>query len=110
MTDESLEKKLNESNIIELEKWKQTHELENADKSLKRYFNVLDFHELISESESLANEISKDDNYSQRLAKQSKVLIHELSRRIGPESLGLSYVLSNMVKKIESKLKNISKH
>lgn len=104
------EKNIPASNVTSLEQWKKEKEASHNETGLKRYFNLLDFYDLITESESLAEEISDEKKYNQSQAKKSKALIGEMAERVGAESVGLASLISQMTKKIEQKIKNISKN
>lgn len=93
----------NLENILPFDQWKKTLGSGLEGKSLKKYLKVLSFHDLVTEYQSIIQEL-KNSPLNSELTQKSKLILKEFSDRLGEHSVGVSDSLSEMRSKIEKKI------
>lgn len=102
-------KNVEKANVISLSQWRNEKAQESESESLKRYMNVLSFHDLIHESQGVIAEI-KSSNVNQDLQERSKGLLDEFHNRLASEEPSdWSRALGEMKKRLEKTLAEFGK-
>lgn len=106
-------KKHENPNVISISKWKNEKAKNAESESLKKYMNVLSFHDLIHESQGVIAEI-KSSPVNQDLQERSKGLLDEFHNRLSLEENAhgpsdWSRALSEMKKRLEKTLGDLGK-
>mgnify|MGYP006304641911 CR=1 FL=1 len=98
-----------ETNVIDILHWEQEHSHKREEKSLQSYFHVLSFNELLDESRDIFQSLRHNGAYCQDLALKARLIINEISERIGLDSHGMSKELAHMKKELEKRIQKIEK-
>ncbi len=86
------------SNIIHIEQWKT----EKKENSFCDYLKVLNFNDLINESNALISEI-KNQKPGQDLVSKTKLMMNEFATRLEKESKHLADSVIDLTKSIDKK-------
>lgn len=91
------------NNVLSLKEWKK--QIENAveESSMKDYFNVLSFNDLINETKLVVNELN-DKPLSEEITKKSRLILKEFNERLEKESDGFAKVLTLLRENVEEKI------
>ena len=95
---------LNKENVIVLNAFKKNQELIQEEKSVKAYFKLLGFNELVSEANSMIIEI-QNKTMNNDLALRSKTIVREFKTRSSAANPLMAKALGQISQNIE---KNIS--
>jgi hypothetical protein len=88
-------------NLVSLEEWKNT----KKDNCFSDYLKVLNFSDLVTESNALINEI-KDQDSGNDLISKTKLMMNEFATRLEKESKHLADTVFDMKKNIDNKKDN----
>ena len=84
-------------NLVNLDQWKNT----KRENSFSDYLKVLNFNDLVNESNALINEI-KGQEPGQDLISKTKLMMNEFATRLEKESKNLAETVFDMKKKLDS--------
>lgn len=84
-------------NLVNLDEWKNA----KRDNSFSDYLKVLNFNDLVTESNALINEIKNDQTASDLIGK-TKLMMNEFANRLEKESKHLADSVIEMKKNIEN--------
>lgn len=94
-----LSKKSAHGNITNLAQWK----IEKSENNFSDYLKVLNFNELMNESEFLIEEMKQDSNSSFDILNRTKLMMNEFTERLEKESRQLAHSVKELKKEIENK-------
>ena len=95
--------------VISITQWKDEKAKKQESESLKRYMNVLSFHDLIHESQGVIHEI-KTSPVDKDLTERSRGLLDEFHNRLSEEETSdWSKALGDMRKRLEKTLTDLGK-
>lgn len=90
---------IDSENLVSLDDWKN-HKKES---NFSDYLKVLSFNDLMNESDSLMNQIKKNDEMDDLFSK-TKLMMNEFTSRLEKESKNLAESVKDLKKQIEDKL------
>ena len=91
------------NNVLNLRKWKEQIESAAEESSLKNYFNVLSFNDLINETKVIVSELNEKP-LTEEITKKSRIILKEFNERLEKESDGFANVLTLLRKNVEEKI------
>lgn len=86
-------------NLVNLDDWKN----HKKEANFSDYLKVLSFNDLMNESDSLMNQIKKNDEMDD-LFSRTKLMMNEFTSRLEKESKNLAVSVKDLKKQIEDKL------
>ena len=86
-------------NLVILDQWKNA----KREGSFSDYLKVLSFNDLINESDSLMNQLKRNEK-TEDLFSKSRIMLNEFTMRLERESRSLAISVKDLKKSIEDKL------
>ncbi len=86
-------------NLVILDHWKNA----KKENHFSDYLKILSFNDLINESESLMNQLKRNEK-TEDLFSKSRVMLNEFTMRLERESRNLAVSVKDLKKTIEEKL------
>jgi len=96
------------NNVINFDNWKHVYTDSQKEINFCEYLSVLDFGELISESNEIIKEL-KNNNLDRDLTFRSKLILKEFDKRISSNRQSDKHFTTNFCKNTEEKIISIEK-
>jgi hypothetical protein len=98
-------KKMNteSENLVSLDQWKNQKRDHTRDSNFSDYLKVLNFNDLMNESNDLIDQMNRNDKGDDLFSK-TRVIMNEFTHRLEKESKNLAESVKDFKKQIEDKL------
>lgn len=90
-------------NVLPFDQWKQKFQDAATEKPLQEYFQVLSFHDLVTEYQSVISELNTSP-LDRELTLKSRQILRELNERIGENSSEQYESVLQLRKRIERRI------